>query len=272
MHIRNGLLESDNDLQVVIRYNYPRSQDEYLITAPPNSSCIGDTVSGILGNCFPRQLHLAIPVSLWRHRTTDFWLDSFSYVRVSLVNTTLWRWWVLNYFDFSIFICLNRRVNRTKRQTVPPEPRAKRLSLEILGDSFGRQRHHFRYCTNTIFWSIHRVFQSLVIPEKFQHILRILSTNIDGKRKVMFAMTAIKGIGRRFSNIVLKKADVDLNKRAGECTDEEVCVQLITINERSPVILPACLLIVIITTRTICKRYWEYFVDHFCNVVRLYVC
>jgi len=68
------------------------------------------------------------------------------------------------------------------------------------------------------------VFQSLVIPEKFQHILRILSTNIDGKRKVMFAMTAIKGIGRRFSNIVLKKADVDLNKRAGECTDEEVCV------------------------------------------------
>jgi ribosomal protein S13 len=68
------------------------------------------------------------------------------------------------------------------------------------------------------------VFQSLVIPEKFQHILRILSTNIDGKRKVMFAMTAIKGIGRRFSNIVLKKADVDLNKRAGECTDEEVCM------------------------------------------------
>lgn len=67
------------------------------------------------------------------------------------------------------------------------------------------------------------IFQSLVIPEKFQHILRILSTNIDGKRKVMFAMTAIKGIGRRFSNIVLKKADVDLNKRAGECTDEEVC-------------------------------------------------
>lgn len=63
----------------------------------------------------------------------------------------------------------------------------------------------------------------MVIPEKFQHILRILSTNIDGKRKVMFAMTAIKGIGRRFSNIVLKKADVDLNKRAGECTDEEVC-------------------------------------------------
>lgn len=64
--------------------------------------------------------------------------------------------------------------------------------------------------------------QSLVIPDKFQHILRIVSTNIDGKRKVMFALTAIKGIGRRFSNVVLKKADVDLDKRAGECTEEEV--------------------------------------------------
>ncbi|XP_017774854.1 PREDICTED: 40S ribosomal protein S18 [Nicrophorus vespilloides] len=63
---------------------------------------------------------------------------------------------------------------------------------------------------------------SLVIPEKFQHILRIMSTNIDGKRKVMFAMTAIKGVGRRYANIVLKKADVDLNKRAGECSEEEV--------------------------------------------------
>lgn len=63
---------------------------------------------------------------------------------------------------------------------------------------------------------------SLVIPDKFQHILRIMSTNIDGKRKVPIAMTAIKGVGRRYSTVVLKKADVDLEKRAGECTEEEV--------------------------------------------------
>lgn len=62
----------------------------------------------------------------------------------------------------------------------------------------------------------------MVIPEKFQHILRIMGTNIDGKRKVVIAMTAIKGVGRRYANIVLKKADVDLTKRAGECSDEEV--------------------------------------------------
>lgn len=70
------------------------------------------------------------------------------------------------------------------------------------------------------------MFQSLVIPEKFQHILRVMGTNIDGNRKVMFAMTAIKGVGRRYANIVLKKADIDLDKRAGECSEEEVRINL----------------------------------------------
>ena len=36
---------------------------------------------------------------------------------------------------------------------------------------------------------------------------------VDGKQKVMFALTQIKGVGRRYSNLVCKKADVDLNKR-----------------------------------------------------------
>ncbi|CAJ0878533.1 3371_t:CDS:2 [Entrophospora sp. SA101] len=38
----------------------------------------------------------------------------------------------------------------------------------------------------------------------------------------MFALTAIKGVGRRYSNLVCKKADVDLNKRAGELSNEEL--------------------------------------------------
>lgn len=58
--------------------------------------------------------------------------------------------------------------------------------------------------------------------EEFQHILRVLNTNIDGREKVMFALTNIKGVGRRFSNLVLKKADVDLTKRAGSVTNEEI--------------------------------------------------
>ena len=38
-------------------------------------------------------------------------------------------------------------------------------------------------------------------------------TQVDGKEKVMYALTKIKGVGRRYSNLVCKKADVDLNKR-----------------------------------------------------------
>jgi len=65
---------------------------------------------------------------------------------------------------------------------------------------------------------------SLVVTESggFQHILRLLNTNVDGKRKVMYALTAIKGCGRRYANLVCKKADIDLNKRAGELTNEEL--------------------------------------------------
>ncbi|KAK9464682.1 40S ribosomal protein S18 [Lipomyces arxii] len=65
---------------------------------------------------------------------------------------------------------------------------------------------------------------SFVLPEKssFQHILRLLNTNVDGKIKIMYALTLIKGVGRRYSNLVCKKADVDLEKRAGELTVEEL--------------------------------------------------
>lgn len=56
----------------------------------------------------------------------------------------------------------------------------------------------------------------------FQYIIRLLNTNVDGKQKVMYAMTKIKGVGRRYSNLVCKKADVDLTKRAGDLTSEEL--------------------------------------------------
>mmetsp|Transcript_17369 Transcript_17369/g.29752 ORF Transcript_17369/g.29752 Transcript_17369/m.29752 type:complete len:155 (-) Transcript_17369:308-772(-) len=62
----------------------------------------------------------------------------------------------------------------------------------------------------------------LVAGQEFQHILRLLNTNVDGRTKIMYALTSIRGIGRRFSNIVCKKAEVDMNKRAGECTAEEL--------------------------------------------------
>ena len=62
---------------------------------------------------------------------------------------------------------------------------------------------------------------SLLIPEKFQHIHRVMNTNIDGNRKVPYALTAIKGVGRRFAYLCCRKADIDVNRRAGELTEDD---------------------------------------------------
>ena len=63
---------------------------------------------------------------------------------------------------------------------------------------------------------------SLIQTEEFQHILRVLNTNIDGNVKILFAITKIPGVGRRFAHVILKKAEIDANKRAGELTKDEV--------------------------------------------------
>jgi hypothetical protein len=56
--------------------------------------------------------------------------------------------------------------------------------------------------------------QALVVPqEKFQHILRILNTNVSGTQKVAYALTKIRGVGKRFANMVCKKANIDMKKR-----------------------------------------------------------
>ena len=62
----------------------------------------------------------------------------------------------------------------------------------------------------------------MLMFSSFQYIIRLLNTNVDGKQKVMYALTKIKGVGRRYSNLVCKKADVDLTKRAGDLTSEEL--------------------------------------------------
>merc|ERR1711937_81939 len=61
-----------------------------------------------------------------------------------------------------------------------------------------------------------------VNPEEFQHILRIQNTNIDGNIKIGFALTSIRGMGRRYTDLVLKKSDIDRDLRAGQVNNEEI--------------------------------------------------
>merc|ERR1712050_628291 len=62
----------------------------------------------------------------------------------------------------------------------------------------------------------------VVNQDTFQHILRIQNTNIDGNIKIGHALTSIRGMGPRFTDLVLKKADIDISKRAGQIDDEEL--------------------------------------------------
>ena len=52
--------------------------------------------------------------------------------------------------------------------------------------------------------------------------MRIQATNVDGKRKVGFALRGIKGIGRRYAHLVCKIAQIDCNRRAGTLSNEEM--------------------------------------------------
>ena len=58
--------------------------------------------------------------------------------------------------------------------------------------------------------------------ENFQHIIRVANTNVDGRVKIMYAITKIRGIGRRMASLILKKAEIDLNMRAGEVSAEQM--------------------------------------------------
>nr|CCC93686.1 unnamed protein product [Trypanosoma congolense IL3000] len=58
--------------------------------------------------------------------------------------------------------------------------------------------------------------------ENFQHIVRLLNTNVEGKRKVPFALRMVKGIGIRFAYMVCKKAGVDVERRAGTLSADEL--------------------------------------------------
>ncbi|OIR57411.1 MAG: 40S ribosomal protein S18 [Amphiamblys sp. WSBS2006] len=56
----------------------------------------------------------------------------------------------------------------------------------------------------------------------FNFIIRFLNTNLNGKRKVPYALTGVKGVGIRIALLVCTAAGVDINKRCGELSDEDM--------------------------------------------------
>ena len=63
---------------------------------------------------------------------------------------------------------------------------------------------------------------TIVNESDFQHMLRVCNTNLDGKKKIPFALTGVKGCGRRFAFLVCKRAGIDVHKRAGLMKPDEI--------------------------------------------------
>ena len=79
-------------------------------------------------------------------------------------------------------------------------------------------------------FSFRFAMSALVEPEKFQHILRLFNTNIDGKDKISHALTVVRGIGHAYALLVCKKADIHPCKKAGELTEREIEQMTLVIN------------------------------------------
>lgn len=55
-----------------------------------------------------------------------------------------------------------------------------------------------------------------------ERIVRILSTDIEGKTKMYVGLTNIKGISWSFANAICKRLKINKNKKIGSLTDEEI--------------------------------------------------
>ena len=58
-------------------------------------------------------------------------------------------------------------------------------------------------------------------PSAFRDMVRMLATNVDGRKPLYLALCAISGIGRRFAHAVARRAGLDPLRRAGTLTAAE---------------------------------------------------
>lgn len=74
--------------------------------------------------------------------------------------------------------------------------------------------------------------------EELRHIVRILNTDLAGKRQVHMALTGIKGVGRRCAKIFTDRAGVDPTATLGLLPDSEIDKLKKVVEEDAPNILP----------------------------------
>ena len=74
--------------------------------------------------------------------------------------------------------------------------------------------------------------------EELKHIVRILNTDLAGKKQVQMALTGIKGVGRRCARIFTDRAGVDPRATLGMLPDAEIDKLKKVVEEEATGILP----------------------------------
>jgi len=80
------------------------------------------------------------------------------------------------------------------------------------------------------------------MSKEFRHIIRIADTDLDGAKKVGYALLGIKGVGFRLANIIARRAGVDPETRFGFLSEDEIQRVENVINEPSRYGVPSWLL------------------------------
>ncbi len=58
--------------------------------------------------------------------------------------------------------------------------------------------------------------------ENFNYIVRLANTDIDGQKHTVIGLQSIKGVGKRVSQIIARKANIDATAKIGSLSDDKI--------------------------------------------------
>jgi len=58
--------------------------------------------------------------------------------------------------------------------------------------------------------------------EDFKYIVRIANTDLDGEKKVVHALTAVKGVGNRVAEVLVNRTGISRYEKIGNLSDEDI--------------------------------------------------
>ncbi len=62
----------------------------------------------------------------------------------------------------------------------------------------------------------------MVEEQQLKHLVRIVNTDLDGKKTTGYILSRIKGVGVNFALAICRAANIDHNRRVGTLNDKEV--------------------------------------------------